>query len=86
MIRDLESRRAIQSDRFEFAEYLHSRLLPYHGDLRRKYESTVLCPWLPIEPDPPEPQYQRFPSLPPPEKASTPPGGPWLRFSFMRSG
>jgi hypothetical protein len=32
------------------------RLLPYHAALRRKYELASRRPWLPVEPDPPEPK------------------------------
>jgi hypothetical protein len=32
------------------------KLLPYHAALRRKYERASRRPWLPVEPDPPEPQ------------------------------
>jgi hypothetical protein len=28
----------------------------YHAALRRKYERAARYPWLPVEPDPPEPQ------------------------------
>jgi hypothetical protein len=28
----------------------------YNGRLRRKYENAAARPWLPVEPDPPEPQ------------------------------
>jgi hypothetical protein len=28
----------------------------YHATLKRKYEHAALYPWLPVEPDPPEPQ------------------------------
>jgi hypothetical protein len=73
IISDVESGRAIRADPFEFTEYLRSRLLPYHADMRRKYEFAMRCPWLPIEPEPPESEYQRFPSLPPHEKTSTSP-------------
>jgi hypothetical protein len=32
------------------------RLLPYHAALRRKYELASRHPWLPVEPDSPEPE------------------------------
>lgn len=32
------------------------RLAGYHATLRRKYERAARYPWLPIEPDPPEPE------------------------------
>ena len=28
----------------------------YHASLRRKYEHAARYPWLPVEPDPPEPE------------------------------
>jgi hypothetical protein len=28
----------------------------WHGDLKRKYRDAARCPWLPVEPDPPEPK------------------------------
>jgi hypothetical protein len=31
------------------------RMFPYHAALRRKYERATHYPWLPVEPDPPEP-------------------------------
>jgi hypothetical protein len=31
------------------------RRAAYYADLRRKYEFAALHPWLPVEPDPPEP-------------------------------
>jgi hypothetical protein len=33
----------------------HPRLADYHEDLARKYERAARYPWLPVEPDPPEP-------------------------------
>src|SRR5580704_9650482 len=35
-------------------------LADYHSRLKRKYEQAACHPWLPVEPDPPEPQ--RIPS------------------------
>jgi hypothetical protein len=32
------------------------RLADYHEDLARKYERAARYPWLPVEPDPPEPE------------------------------
>jgi hypothetical protein len=32
------------------------RLADYHAKLRKKYERAARYPWLPVEPDPPEPQ------------------------------
>jgi hypothetical protein len=32
------------------------RLAGYYATLRRKYEQAAARPWLPVEPDPPEPQ------------------------------
>jgi hypothetical protein len=32
------------------------RRADYHGAMRRKYERAARCPWLWVEPDPPEPQ------------------------------
>jgi hypothetical protein len=32
------------------------RLAAYQADLRRKYEHAARYPWLPVEPDPPEPE------------------------------
>ena len=31
------------------------RRADYHGAMRRKYERAARYPWLPVEPDPPEP-------------------------------
>ena len=28
----------------------------YHAEMRRKYERAARSPWLPVEPDPPEPR------------------------------
>ena len=41
--------------------YLHVPLVPeavleYHMNLAKKYEKAALDPWLPVEPDPPEPK------------------------------
>jgi hypothetical protein len=33
-----------------------SRAATYYGDLRRKYERVAARPWLPVAPDPPEPE------------------------------
>jgi hypothetical protein len=33
-----------------------SEKVGYHGKLKAKYEEAARCPWLPIEPDPPEPE------------------------------
>jgi hypothetical protein len=30
--------------------------IDYHGAMSRKYRAAALKPWLPVEPDPPEPQ------------------------------
>jgi len=32
------------------------RLKPYYAAMRKKYESAERCPWLLVEPDPPEPE------------------------------
>jgi hypothetical protein len=32
------------------------RIAPYHDVLARKYERAARYPWLPVEPDPPEPE------------------------------
>jgi len=32
------------------------KLVPYYQSLRRKYERAARYPWLPVEPDPPEPE------------------------------
>ena len=32
------------------------RLRPYYAAMRKKYEFTERCPWLPVEHDPPEPE------------------------------
>jgi hypothetical protein len=32
------------------------RLMDYHGSLARKYERAARYPWLPVEPDPREPE------------------------------
>lgn len=31
------------------------RLISYHASMARKYEHAARCPWLQVEPDPPEP-------------------------------
>jgi len=33
-----------------------SELVGYHGRLKAKYEEAARHPWLPVEPDPPEPK------------------------------
>jgi hypothetical protein len=33
-----------------------ARLLKYHDAMRKKYYHAAQCPWLPIMPDPPEPE------------------------------
>jgi hypothetical protein len=33
-----------------------ARRIAYHDLMRRKYEDAARHPWLPVEPDPPEPQ------------------------------
>jgi hypothetical protein len=40
------------------ARYLHraKTLMLYHQALKRKYERATRLPWLPVEPDPPEPE------------------------------
>jgi hypothetical protein len=35
---------------------LHARLVAHHDIMRRKYERAARWPWLPVEPDPPEPE------------------------------
>jgi hypothetical protein len=35
---------------------LPERKVPHHEALRRKYERAAGYPWLPVEPDPPEPE------------------------------
>lgn len=32
------------------------RVIDYHSQLARKYERAARYPWLPVEPDPPEPE------------------------------
>jgi hypothetical protein len=32
----------------------------YHAALKQKYERAARNPWLPVEPDPPEPRAERF--------------------------
>jgi hypothetical protein len=42
------------------AQYAYGSTLPiyysYHRDLAAKYERAARYPWLPVEPDPPEPE------------------------------
>ena len=45
----------IWSDAIAYARRCR-RLVPYHAALRHKYEHAARTPWLPVEPDPPEPQ------------------------------
>src|SRR5690348_16327386 len=56
---EVESGRITWSNSFEFAEQ-HRRLLPYPAAMRRQCESAVRHPWLPIEPDLPDPELQPF--------------------------
>lgn len=34
----------------------HARHVSHHTALKLKYERAARCPWLPVEPDPPEPK------------------------------
>ena len=34
----------------------HALMSAYHGAMRRKYEAAGRSPWLPVGPDPPEPE------------------------------
>ena len=33
--------------------------IAYHAAIARKYRHVARYPWLPIEPDPPEPEWER---------------------------
>ena len=38
---------------------LSKRGIAYHSAMARKYRHAARYPWLPIEPDPPEPEWER---------------------------
>jgi hypothetical protein len=40
----------------EVAHSSWERKIDYHANLRRKYERAARYPWLPVAPDPPEPE------------------------------
>jgi hypothetical protein len=46
---------AVWKDWIAYARHSR-RLFVYHAGLRRKYELASHRPWLPVEPDPPEPE------------------------------
>ena len=39
---------------------LWSRMVDYHVLMARKYRHATCYPWLPVEPDPPKPEWQWF--------------------------
>lgn len=38
------------------AEIVEQQIKQYHGSLYKKYDYAAFHPWLPVEPDPPEPK------------------------------
>ena len=40
----------------ETLDQRYQRLVFYHGGVARKYWHAASYPWLPVEPDPPEPE------------------------------
>jgi hypothetical protein len=42
--------------RASVADRVDIRLMEHHRDLAFKYSRASRCPWLPVEPDPPEPK------------------------------
>jgi hypothetical protein len=47
---------AAQAAKERDGERKHLTLASFHGELRRKYERAARYPWLPVAPDPPEPE------------------------------
>ncbi len=43
-------------DELQMLEAHQLKLAKYHYDMARKYEHAARYPWLPVEPDPPEPR------------------------------
>jgi hypothetical protein len=50
--------RDVRSAEWGPVRYLHREkaLVRYHSELTEKYQRAARYPWLPVEPDPPEPQ------------------------------
>jgi hypothetical protein len=42
--------------RLNLSAAVYARRTAYHAQLRAKYEQAAVYPWLPIAPDPPEPE------------------------------
>jgi hypothetical protein len=53
---DLVLRRGENRDDFPAMLGRFTRRNLYHSEMRRKWEASAARPWLPVEPDPPEPK------------------------------